>query len=359
MTASPQYSVKILGAGSIGNHLAHAARSLGWSVTLCDINPAALERTRTQIYPARYGKWDDAIRLCAPGEVPCGGFDMIFIGTPPDARLDLALAALAEKPRLLMIEKPACTPDSAQIERLAAAAAVSGLLVNVGYDHVLAQSIGKVEALLATGAIGAPLTLDVEFREHWGGILKAHPWLQGPWETYLGHWRRGGGAGGEHSHATNLWQHLAHSAGQGATAAVSAMVDLKTDHGGDYDALFALHLRTTTGFHGRVVQDVVTQPPRKWARIQGTQAAIEWLANQGPRGDVVRLVRPDGAAEEFDFPKTRPDDFIQELRHFDDLLAGRTTQSPTSLARGLDTMRVVEAAYRARGSGWTPVACSG
>ncbi len=35
------YKVKILGAGSIGNHLAHAARRLGWRVTLCDLDNAA------------------------------------------------------------------------------------------------------------------------------------------------------------------------------------------------------------------------------------------------------------------------------------------------------------------------------
>ena len=55
--------IKILGAGSIGNHLSHAARRLGWSVDLVDIDPAALDRARDEIYPARYGSWDDAIRL--------------------------------------------------------------------------------------------------------------------------------------------------------------------------------------------------------------------------------------------------------------------------------------------------------
>jgi len=57
--------VKVFGAGSIGNHLAHACRSLGWAVTLCDVDPQALRRTREEIYPARYGAWDDGIRLAA------------------------------------------------------------------------------------------------------------------------------------------------------------------------------------------------------------------------------------------------------------------------------------------------------
>ena len=57
------HSIRILGAGSIGNHLANAARSFGWRVTLTDIDPAALERTRTSIYPQRYGTWDEEIVL--------------------------------------------------------------------------------------------------------------------------------------------------------------------------------------------------------------------------------------------------------------------------------------------------------
>ena len=35
---------KIIGAGSIGNHLGHACRRLGWGVTLCDVDPAARRR---------------------------------------------------------------------------------------------------------------------------------------------------------------------------------------------------------------------------------------------------------------------------------------------------------------------------
>jgi 3-hydroxyacyl-CoA dehydrogenase len=36
--------VKIYGAGSIGNHLAHACRTKGWDVTLCDKDPEVIKR---------------------------------------------------------------------------------------------------------------------------------------------------------------------------------------------------------------------------------------------------------------------------------------------------------------------------
>ena len=35
------YKVKIYGAGSIGNHLARASRSMGWEVTISDVDEAA------------------------------------------------------------------------------------------------------------------------------------------------------------------------------------------------------------------------------------------------------------------------------------------------------------------------------
>ena len=40
------YSVKIYGAGSIGNHLSHACRNKNWDVTVCDIDQSALERMK-------------------------------------------------------------------------------------------------------------------------------------------------------------------------------------------------------------------------------------------------------------------------------------------------------------------------
>jgi predicted dehydrogenase len=339
-------NVKILGAGSIGNHLANASRALGWHVTVCDPDPAALERTRTQIYPARYGKWDDAIQLCHPKDAPRGGFDLICIGTPPDVHVPLAIDAVAESPRCVLVEKPLCGPGLEHMDELVEKADAAGVAINVGYDHVLAKATARFDELIRGGFAGTPVTLDVEFREHWGGIFGAHPWLSGPWDSYLGFWQRGGGAGGEHSHATNLWQHFARTCGAGAIATVSALVEYRTERNAEYDALFSLNVRTTSGFPGRIIQDVVTRPTRKWARLQGSEAALEWHANQGAKGDVVLRITPDGKSEEFTFPKTRPDDFIWEMQHLDAVMNGTLTDSPTSLARGVDTMRVVAAGYQ-------------
>lgn len=343
--------VKIFGAGSIGNHLSNAARQLGWSVDLVDPDPVALQRTRTDIYPSRYGAWDDAIRLFAPDAAPSGGYDLICIGTPPDSHMPLARAAVAERPKAVLVEKPLCGPGLAGAQELADEAAEAEVAVFVGYDHVVGRAARIVADLLASAAIGPVTTIDVEFREHWGGIFAAHPWLSGPWDSYLGFTERGGGASGEHSHAANLWQHFAYVAGAGRVSEVNATLDFVRDGRVDYDRLCFMNLRTESGLVGRCVQDVVTQPPRKWARVQGADGYIEWVCGAEPGVDVVegRLSGRERFQERVS--KTRPDDFIEELNHVAEALSSGPSLSPISLARGLDTALIVTAALRSAETG--------
>jgi len=331
--------VKILGAGSIGNHLANAARTKGWQVTLCDIDPAALERTRNDIYPARYGSWDEAIQLIQAEETEPGKYDWIFIGTPPDAHVPLALEALEEVPKGILVEKPFATPGLEGCQRLFDRAKEVGVRIFVGYDHVVAKSAVRYRELAT--ALSSPQTLDVSFREHWQGIFNAHPWLDGPSDTYLGYWKRGGGALGEHSHALNLWQHIANSIGAGPVVEVTASLDYVQDQPAEYDRLALLNLRTKNGLMGRVVQDVVTRPAIKSARLQGIDSAIEWQCIPAPYADVVRSIGEDVSEEWFE--KKRPDDFIQELDHLEAALT-HDLESPISIERGLDSMLVIAAA---------------
>jgi predicted dehydrogenase len=346
------FKVKIFGAGSIGNHLGNAARTLGWAVDICDIDPQALERTRCDIYPVRYGKWDETIRLLESDKAPRGGYDLICVGTPPDSHMKLALAAVDEKPRAVLVEKPACTPDLVHAQELADRAGKNGVAVFVGYDHVVGEAAESVGKLLAQKSAGALETLDVEFREHWGGIFAAHPWLDGPADSYLGYWQRGGGACGEHSHAANLWQYFSHQAGAGRIVEVGAALDYVKQGKMDYDRLCLLNVRTEGGLTGRVVQDVVTRPTRKWGRAQGSAGAIEWICAAEPGKDVVVNAPVSGTADRTEVRKTRPDDFIRELRHIDAALAGGAPEkSPISLERGLETMLVIAAAHRSAQTG--------
>lgn len=357
--------VKIIGAGSIGNHLAQASRRMGWNVAITDADPAALERTKTDIYPKRYGAWDSAINLFKAGEEPKGGFDIIMIGTPPDSHMKLALAAIAEDPKLLHIEKPMATPNLAGAAEFEAAMREHPqTIVTVGYDHAVSESaeyvrdfvsgqLAEVQPPQVGGStsenrpIGEILALDVEFREHWKGIFAAHPWLAGPRDTYLGYWRRGGGAGGEHSHALHLWLYFARALGWNGAKEVKAMFDMHTEGQAEYDRIAAFLLKTENGGMGRVVQDVITYPARKWARLQGGKGYIEWHCGGAPEGDRVRYQIEGQEPAEKVFPKKRPDDFYRETTHYQKLLSGEILpdDSPLSYARGREVMDILQKAY--------------
>lgn len=340
--------VKIIGAGSIGNHMAQASRRMGWDVAIVDTDPTALGRTKTDIYPKRYGAWDESIQLFTAGQDPKGGYDIIIIGTPPDTHMKLGLAALEENPKLLHIEKPLCTPDLAGVEEFKQAMKNHPkTTVTVGYDHAVAQSVEAVAEMAKSGMFGEILTADVEFREHWKGIFGAHPWLSGPQDTYLGYWKRGGGSGGEHSHALHLWRHFAEQLGWGKVVQTNAMFDFKKENGAEYDRLAAFHLRTERGNVGRVVQDVITFPVRKWLKLQGDKGFIEWYCNGTPEGDLVKYQVEGQDLVEKVFPKKRPDDFYRETTHYAKLLSGelKPENSPLSFDRGLQVMEILNKSY--------------
>lgn len=340
-------NVKIYGAGSIGNHLAQASRRMGWDVCVVDPDQDALDRMRSDIYPARYGAWDEGIKLYTFGNEPHGGFDIIMLGTPPDVRMKLARKVLEESPRAILLEKPLCTPSCEGLSEFVAEADAAGVLGFVGYDHAVSPGIEFVSSLLRKNSIGEVQALDVEFREEWGGIFKAHPWLKGPSDSYLGYTSRGGGASGEHSHALHLWYTLAQAAGLGQWKCLYGVRHRAKEPGAEYDDASYFTLTTASGVVGRVAQDVVTSPPRKWARVQGAHGFIEWLCNGLPEGgDVVRFsVDGNKTVNSTSFAKKRPDDFYAEMLHIDSVLNGDIAynDSPIALSSGVAVMRVLKA----------------
>ena len=339
--------VKVIGAGSIGNHLSHAARQRGHSVVLCDIDPEALRRTEQDIYPSRYGSWDERIETYLSNNAPTGNFDLIVIGTPPDTHISLALDAVSERPQAILIEKPFSPPSLEGCQELVEKAKGNGVKLFVGYDHVLGKATKAVEDWLAKDFIGDVQSIDVEFREFWGGIFAAHPWLEGPHDSYLGFTNRGGGALCEHSHALNLWQHFARVAGCGEVSQVSADMVFVDDGRVCYDSIAALQLRTDKGLVGRVIQDVVSLPVRKRALIQGSNGAVEWICGWKAGFDAVIVTTNSHPPKIQEIAKTRPEDFILEVTHLEENLNGQATISPIDAKFGISTMNVVNAAFQA------------
>jgi hypothetical protein len=169
----------------------------------------------------------------------------------------------------------------------------------------------------------------------------------------LGFWQRGGGASGEHSHALHLWRLLALHAGFGDWVNVSTVMSMEHENGTDYDSLSAFLFTTASGKVGRVVQDVLTFPPRKWARLQGKKGFIEWVCNGSPDGDLLRWATSGNIATEKVFPKKRADDFYEEMMHLEDLLLGHVApaESPICLESGIAVMEVLALVHKVRNPG--------
>lgn len=339
-------SVKIFGAGSIGNHLAHAFRTKGFDVTLTDLDPAALERTKNDIYPSRYGAWDNKIQLKLSKEVDNDPADIVFIGTPPDSHIPIALNVLRNiTPKLILLEKPLSSPDLKGIETLVTIAKEKNVQICVGYNHIVSKASLYLNQFLTTDYLGEVQTLSSYTREHWGGIFKAHPWLSGPKDSYLGYYMRGGGALCEHSHGLNMWQHFANAVSAGRIVEVNSTMNFYKDDILSYDNISIATLKTESGLVGDLIQDVVTFPSNKSSRIQGEKAFAELVLSTN-NSDIVRLGKFGETTIEKVFNKSRPDDFLWEVEHIQGILDGSLPNNVISMTQGISTMIVIAAIFK-------------
>jgi predicted dehydrogenase len=341
--------VLIIGAGSIGNHLSQAARAKDWEVTVCDTDSEALRRMREDIYPARYGAWDsNIIQEKSDGmNLPTGDYDLIMVGTPPESHLSLAKLAIELCPRILHIEKPLGTP----LDDFAAFTKVCKehpeVMVTVGYDHAVAESVSHVLSLIQGGVLGSVIAIDSFTNEHWAGIFKAHPWLEGPHDSYLGYWRRGGGALCEHSHALHLGLVIAEVSGWDPVCLSSGITDIvKGGKGEDYDRASHLLISPTSNIGVlRVAQDVITKPTIKGFRVIGTKGRID--VSLSPALDTVVCYNQAGEANAKEFSKSRLGDFLALMNHYEKLLNGEISysKSPIRLEKGVEVMKLISQSF--------------
>ena len=192
---------RIFGAGSIGNHLSNALRKLNYAVEVIDIDKNALIRMKEDIYPTRYGSWDENIELKQqPSE---NIVDLEIIGTPPDTHAEILIQRINQnKSRYWLVEKPFTTPSKKEISELENIIKAQKDNIFVGYNHSISPAF--LELISDLESSEEPTKISCSWTEHWGGIFNAHPWLNGPNDSYLGFKNRGGGALMEHSHGLHL-----------------------------------------------------------------------------------------------------------------------------------------------------------
>lgn len=344
--------IAIIGAGSIGCHLAFSCRKVGWNVTVFDNSKVALTRLQCELYPNRYGRWDTEIKTydmsvfqqCSKLE-----FDVILIGTPPDTHVEVLTQCIPLEPKIIMIEKPICPPNDIQIGILNSIFSANfEIKFLVGYNHRVSRIVKELKrAWQKNGSL--PVTkIDVNWLEDWSGILNAHPWLKGPEDSYLGFTERGGGALFEHSHGLDLWLHLANYFGLGRPKEIGAKVSSNMNEAVSYtcEERIEIEIQTDKGFTGRVCQDVTSNPPVKQVNVSDSRFRYILDFHIEGTSDRIQIVESssDEIFQEVFYAKKRFVDFDEEIYEIQLLLSHNNklvlVPSPLDALSGLETAKI-------------------
>jgi len=337
--------VCIFGGGSVGIHYARAWSKLGAEVRVFDLSKDAIGRF-PNIWTERYGS-------TVPGSVQVASlnefleseleFDLVVIGTPPPSHGELARLCLDKKTsKFISIQKPVCTPDSKDLSnffRIEEDASTLGVNLISGYNHRYAASFREFLSFVdRQNDRHAAVSIEVNWLESWEGILRAHPWLDSPSDSYLGHSGLGGGALFEHSHGLDiclyLWNYL------GGLGLNEVAVETMWSGSGSYDVSTVLSGSSSDGrLSFRVAQNVDTNPAEKSVRItsDGWAAVLDFSSSQ----DTIHL---SSSKEDISkkFSKNRESDFDSEVSLVKSLIEGDQGLSLESrmlldFARALDT----------------------
>ncbi len=337
------WKVKILGAGSLGNHMCNATLKKGWKPTLCDIDPQALQRAKESVFPNRYGQWNETIRLAHPDDVKSEDFDLTIIGTPPHTHTQLAIEEIQrQRTKRLLIEKPLCHFNDEKLSQLITLS--EKIPCYIGYNHNCSPSHQKVIDLITQGQLGVVQQIKVETLESYEFILGAHPWLNSVHDTYLGSFEKAGGASFEHSHGIAFGLSLITAMSLKPSGSLSARVEFDPQQ--KFDTSFHFKADLVDGLEFNVTQNFTEKPPIKRVTIMGDQGTLLWEIPYQESRDVVKISSRH-LESQFEYKKERPTDFLYEL---DLIEKDSPIQYSQSLQLGKDVLTLIGKSYQSHQS---------
>ncbi len=263
----------------------------------------------------------------------------VIVSNPTALHLEVAIPA-AEAGCHLLIEKPV-SHSLQRLDELQAAVQRGGGQVLVGFHFRHHPGLQKVASLIASGAIGKPLSA----RAHWGEYLPGwHPW-EDYRQTYSARPDLGGGVILTLSHPLDYLRWLL-----GDVAAVWAFTGRLNDLELQVEDTAEIGLQFNSGVLGSVHLDYNQRPSAHTLDIIGSCGSLHWENNTG----AVSLSRTTDEAQASDGPpgwETFPAPpgfernhlFLDEMRHF--LAVARGEAAPLcTLQDGVQALRVALAA---------------
>ena len=335
--------ILIFGAGSIGNHMAFAARKLKSDVYLTDINPLALKRMKNEIYPHRYKNWDKQIRFIDFKKVFTQkiNFDLIIVGTPPNTHINL-LKKCCKKLifKKILIEKPLCVYNENNLKDLSKL--LQKKMIFCGYNHSISNAFNYFSSLIDKKFKNIEY-LDVNWNEGWQGILKAHFWMKNEFQSYLGNIKDGGGALHEHSHGLHLFQLIFDKFKFNIKDfKQNVIINFKKKDKKKYDNYTHMILSKQNQIL-KYTTDLISYPAEKKISIKNGCHKVTLEFNQKDNTDNVSFFKNKKLLISKNFKKTRSSEFERELNHILKIKSVKKfSNSNINVISGIKTMKLIK-----------------
>jgi predicted dehydrogenase len=334
-------NILIIGAGSIGNHFANAGRSFDYNVYVMDKYPVALSRMRNKIYPQRYKKWDKNIfllRFKKKELLQLPIIDLVIIGTPPATHFSVYknLNKFLQFKKILF-EKPLCTFLQNEKKFKFKSRKIDFFC---GYNHSISKSFLFFESCLKK--IKNIKLVDIKWNEKWDGILKAHFWLKNEYESYLGNYKKGGGALQEHSHGLHIAVCLAKKFDNLKNFRVQSHTLMKNNKGKNYDYSNNIFLKSKK-ININLEINLLENPAVKKLKIYHYDGFIEWIVNF--KKDYDAVIKSNGKEKKIFklFKKSRSGEFANEIQHILNIKNEKKYNlSNIKLQNAVDTMKLIK-----------------
>ena len=264
--------------------------------------------------------------------------DAVIVANPTALHMDVAIPS-AKLGCDILLEKPISNNLERMAELKQALKSGGGELL-VGFQFRFHPCFKKIAALIQEGAIGTLLSA----RAHYGDYMPGwHPW-EDYRKAYSSRDDLGGGAVLTLCHPLDYLRWLL-----GEVSSIWAYTGKISDLDIQVDDVGEIIMQFSNGAIASAHLDYYQQPPSYRFEVIGTQGTVSWDAAD----NIARLYRASTKAwESFPAPPgfDRNDMFLDEMRHFRDIVDGKASPSCT-LADGERVLQLALASRESSRSG--------
>jgi predicted dehydrogenase len=266
---------------------------------------------KNNLYPKRYGGWDKKIKFISYRDVFESNniYDLIIIGVPPKIHLTLLKQCFVYLNfKKILVEKPLCVFNQ------------NFSFINqkkykdkiyCGFNHSISKSFLFLINLILKKKIGKIKKIEINWKEDFKLILKAHPWIKNLKQSYLSNLRKGGGACHEYSHAVHLAVIFKKILFKNKIKIIKNIVYIKKNNS-FYDSITQISFKDELRSIDLNI-DAISNPCQKNIKIFGNNGTIIWERKIEKNYEKIEIRKGKNLNYKL-FKLTRRDDFINQIK---------------------------------------------